>query len=48
MSIEEQIAEMARRLNELRIKADQLTPAEEREMDEIQRKIEELESQRMG
>lgn len=47
MSIEEEIAELAKRLNELRIQADKLTLAEEKEMQEIQRRIEELESQRM-
>ena len=48
MSIEEQISELAKRLDDLRIKADQLTLAEEQEMAEIQRKIEELETKRMS
>jgi small-conductance mechanosensitive channel len=47
MSIEEQISKLAARLDELRIKADQLSLAEEQEMAEIQRKIEELETKRM-
>jgi len=48
MSIEEQISELAKGLDDLRIKADQLTLAEEQEMAEIQRKIEELETKRMS
>lgn len=47
MNTDQEIHELAIRLNELRVKAEKLTLAEEREMAEIQTKIEELEQRKI-